>query len=330
MRQSIIAIAVSTALTMSVNSFAEDSGPTLYGRINLAVEVNDDDSLDSTTLDLFDVVSRFGIKGEEDLSNGLSAIYHYEFRVNADQGGLISAATGRTQRLSYVGLNGNFGELTLGAQWSTFSNFVGTNLDPTYTLGYFGYSTYSGGDYRIEESVKYSGNFGPVSVGASIQLDGNNQADDSIDRWQVGVSYSLNSLVFAVAYDTEENTTTDSGGESTATGNSTDISGASITYFGDGFKLNVGYINTENDDENLDRDWYSANITYSFTQSLDVYGQYFTGDGIGDDDQDGFVAGVYYSLSPRTKIYFEGATVEFDNTVDSDVNRYLFGMRHDF
>ena len=330
MKQSLIVVAVASALTVSQHAKAEDVGPTLYGRINLAIEVNDDDALEDSQLDIFDVVSRFGIRGEESLSNGLSAIYHYEFRVNADQGNLSSAAAGRTQRLSYVGLKGEFGELSIGAQWSTFSHFVGTNLDPTYTLGYFGYSTYAGGDYRIEDSIKYLGNYGPVSLGATIQLDGSNPAEDSIDRWQVGASYNLGSLVFAAAYDTQENTTTDTNDTTIATGNSTDILGASVTYSGEGYKLNIGYLNTENDDENIDRDWYSANLTYNYSESLDLYGQYFSGNGRGDDDQDGFVLGTYYYLSTRTKLYFEGAKVEFDSADNSDVNRYLFGIRHDF
>ena len=330
MKQSWLAVAVASAITPCHKSYADDVGPTIYGRVNLAVEINDDDVLDDSQLDLRDVVSRFGIRGEESISDELSAVYHYEFRVNSDRGNLSSAAAGPTQRLSYVGLRGSLGELTLGSVWSTFNNFVGTNLDPTYTLGYFGYSTYAGGDYRIEDAVKYAGDFGPVSFGATVQLDEDNPADDSIDRWQLGAAYSLGSVVFALAYDSQENSITDTNGNSLSSGNSTDVLGASVSYSGDGFRINVGYLNTENDDENIDRDWYSANMTYQLTDSLSLYGQYFTGDGLGNDDQDGAVLAAFYNLSARTIIYFEGAKVEFDREDGSDINRYLFGLRHDF
>lgn len=102
---------------------------TLYGSIRLSVNYIEDkyhgDIDKSKTTDVHNKASRFGIKGHEDLGNGLTAFYTYEFGVAADKGSIQS---GDTKRLSYVGLkHDNWGAITLGAQWSPYYNVVGKN-----------------------------------------------------------------------------------------------------------------------------------------------------------------------------------------------------------
>ena len=334
MNKKLIALAVSGALAAPVMvAQADDSGPTLYGRINLALAANDSDFLDDTTWDVADVVSRFGIRGEEDLGNGLAAVYRYEFRVNSDVGNLASAANGRTQRLSYVGLKGGFGQVIVGSIWSTFYNIVGTYLDPTYTLGYFGYSSYAGGDYRTDNAIQYSGNFGPVAVSAQIQVDGSNVAEEDVDRWSIGASVPVGPVTIAAAYDTSENGLADADGNAVlgGSGESTDRFGAAVSYGGEGYTINAGYQSVENDDTGLDRDFWTINGGFDVGDSNRLYVQYWDGSGDdGDIDADGIVLGFYHSISSRTRVYFEGTQVGVDDVDNSDINIYLFGLRHDF
>jgi predicted porin len=97
------------------------SGPTLYGRLDL--------SFDRTTIDgniqtqVRSNASRWGIRGVEDLGSGLKAIYGLEFGVNAD------ADMEMTTRNSYVGLSGSFGAFAIGR----LDNGVPTR-SPVYAL----------------------------------------------------------------------------------------------------------------------------------------------------------------------------------------------------
>jgi predicted porin len=53
--------------------------------------------------------SRLGVKGTENLGNGLTALFQFESNANFDTGGALD-----TKRDSFVGLSGNFGKVILG------------------------------------------------------------------------------------------------------------------------------------------------------------------------------------------------------------------------
>ena len=340
MNKKLIALAVAGAIATPMMAQADDSGPNLYGRINLALGINDDDANlgSDSILDVSDVVSRFGIRGEEDLGNGLAAVYRYEFRVNADQGNLSSAASGKTQRLSYAGLKGGFGQVIIGSIWSTFYNTVGTYLDPTYTLGYFGYSSFAGGDYRTDNAIQYSGNFGPVGVSAQLQIDGGNDADDSVDRWSIGATYGIGPITLAAAYDSEKTATPAGADPANGDGEDKDRFGVAAGYGGDGYSVNIGYQTYTQDGSNggsdvIDRSMWTINGGVDIGESNRLYAQYWDGsdDAQAGDDKDGIVLGFYHSLSSRTRLYFEGTQVGVDGTTaNADIKRYLLGLRHDF
>lgn len=62
-------------------------------------------------------VSNLGFSGNEDLGNGLSAIFQLQAGFNPTSGALSSTGT-LFSRNAYVGLNGSFGTVTLGKQWN--------------------------------------------------------------------------------------------------------------------------------------------------------------------------------------------------------------------
>lgn len=65
--------------------------------------------------------SRIGIRGSEDLGNGLSAIFEVEGRFNLDNG----SGRGTGLHHSYVGLKGAFGEVTIGKRATAADDFIG-------------------------------------------------------------------------------------------------------------------------------------------------------------------------------------------------------------
>ena len=99
--------------------------------------------------------SRWGIKGSSEVSEGLTAMYNFETAVDTTN------ATQPGGRLSYVGLSGGFGSLTIGQIWSASYNSVGAITDNSVFLGN------SETSYRNGSSVSYA-----VSVeNISIQAD---------------------------------------------------------------------------------------------------------------------------------------------------------------
>ncbi|MDF1529968.1 MAG: porin, partial [Sedimenticola sp.] len=69
--------------------------------------------------------SRIGLKGDEDLGNGLKAIFQYEFATNTSEGGgYAGGAASLNNRLGFVGLTGGFGTVAIGRQWTPYYGSV--------------------------------------------------------------------------------------------------------------------------------------------------------------------------------------------------------------
>ena len=141
-----------------------------------------------------DNFSRLRFKASSDLGNGQSAFMNYEFRVNSAQGSIV---TGNTQRLSYVGIKGDWGQLSMGSQWSTLFNTVGTFIDPSNRYGGVGYWGNGGGQYRMKESVYMSTQMGGLSLSGDLQM---NPGGDDLDRFTVGGLMSIGGLSLGAAY----------------------------------------------------------------------------------------------------------------------------------
>jgi predicted porin len=72
--------------------------------------------------------TRIGFKGKEDLGNGLSALFVLETGIAADKGG-FNQGNGFA-RQSFVGLQGDFGTLTLGRQYTSYFLTLNQIADP--------------------------------------------------------------------------------------------------------------------------------------------------------------------------------------------------------
>lgn len=98
--------------------------------------------------------SRWGLKGQEDLGNGLAAVFNVEAGFDAVTG----SASGGFLRRSVVGLKGGFGQVLIGTDYTpvdSVSNYLAVDLLDTGDF-YTGRAT----------GIHYSGNFSGVSVAA--------------------------------------------------------------------------------------------------------------------------------------------------------------------
>jgi predicted porin len=119
-----------TALAMIASRSARaQSDVTLYGRLHVGVDAYEAGGATTAGADLkrrarvFDQNSRLGVRGREDLGNGLRAVYQIESGANIDsgtnlgQGGQTNVSAGYfASRDSFVGLESPLGRLTLGRQ----------------------------------------------------------------------------------------------------------------------------------------------------------------------------------------------------------------------
>ena len=214
MNKKLIAAAVSAAIVAPVAAYGE---VTLYGRINNAIDINDIavnddpdtpgfDESDSST-DVSSVSSRFGIKYNKEIGNGLTAHGRYEFATTTDkeEPGINDI------RIATVGLSGPFGRIDVGNQWSSYFNTFGTLVSPTYSLGYYLYSSVGGAPFRTSNTIKYSNSFGPIYAELDVRVnDDGNEGSGVAEKLRgdgvgLGLSWAISdSFTIAAAWDSEE------------------------------------------------------------------------------------------------------------------------------
>ena len=224
MQKKLIAAAVAGALATPV-AIADVA---VSGSIRTGVEYTGSEWV------VADNFSRLRFKASSDLGNGQSAYMGYEFRVNSAQGSIV---TGNTQRLSYVGIKGDWGSLSLGSQWSTLFNTVGTFVDKSNRYGGLGYWGEGGGQYRMKDSVALSTNIGGFSISADAQM---NAGGDDLDRATIGTNINIGGVSVGAAWQDNGNSDFTGIGASISlagvalSGGYSDVSGS-----GSGFGINA-------------------------------------------------------------------------------------------
>ncbi|WP_354683853.1 porin [Cupriavidus necator] len=149
--------------------------------------------------------SRWGLRGVEDLGGGMKGIFLLESGFNLDTG-----ASGQGGRLfgrgAYVGLQSQWGQLTLGRHTTPFYDF-GVTYDPMsiasrYSVG--AQDPFMGGA-RADNSAKYMGTFGGLSVTALYSFNNSNQevAGNFTNgrQYSVAVNYAAGGFAVGAIYD---------------------------------------------------------------------------------------------------------------------------------
>lgn len=156
--------------------------------------------------------SRWGIKGKEDLGNGLAAIFLLE-----DGFDLTNGTSGQGGRLfgrqSFVGLaDQHYGSLTMGRQYTSLDDFVGP-VAPVNFIGGFGAHPGDIDDLdqttRVDNSIKYtSANYAGFTFGALYGFGGQAGSLKRKNTWSVGAGYANGPLHVGVGYERSDNSKT--------------------------------------------------------------------------------------------------------------------------
>lgn len=191
MNKKLVAAALGLAFAAPV--FADSSNVTLYGRVHQALDLQSTDTAGAESGGNFtieDVASRFGIRGQEDLGGGLSAIFAYEFGVDTDT---VTSAPLST-RHAYLGFKGAYGLAVIGSQdggndsqaplynQASMIGSVSNNGGPLTTVGgsTAGLGQAITREQRVGNSIGYAHNIGGVQINARHALS--NGADNAANN----------------------------------------------------------------------------------------------------------------------------------------------------
>lgn len=215
MKMKLFAAAV--AALAAGGAYAQSS-VTLYGVVDAGIEYNNKSStnaLGTNGNNLWAMQSgnqsgsRWGLRGVEDLGGGLKGIFVLESGFNVDTG--TSAQGGRLfGRNAYVGLQSQYGQLTLGRQQTTLYDFALVYDPMAISTRYSSTSQESAFAGRADNAAKYTGTFGGLTVSAlySFTNNGNETAGNFTNGREYGflASYAAGPFAIGAAYDQSNGT----------------------------------------------------------------------------------------------------------------------------
>ncbi len=286
--------------------------------------------------------TRLGFKGKEDLGNGLKALFVLETGIAADRGGFNQGAG--FARQSFAGLQGDFGTLTLGRQYTSYFLTLNQVADP-FASGLAGNAqnlmlpgasnTVTGTDrvIRMDNAIKYATpifeNFsGEIAYGFG-EVAGNSDANRVITG---SVGYDSKPLNVRLAHYQRNNATDTASLKSTMLAANYDLEFA---------KIFAAY---------ADNDWVGQTKTRNYLIGATVpfgahrfIASYIRADGRGiyaANNADQWGLGYTYSLSKRTNLYAAygyisndgAATYTVGNNSENGTSNKAFnlGVRHVF
>ena len=167
-------IALAAATCALASGAASAQSVTLYGLVDTGIEYVSHANTNGNGLTRIPSVtgtlpSRWGLRGAEDLGNGVKAVFTLESGFNTDTG--TSGQGGRLfGRQAWVGLASDYGTVTLGRQYSmVFLSMLDADL-----LGPSQYAIGSLDAYipnaRTDNTIAYKGTFNGLTLGATYSF----------------------------------------------------------------------------------------------------------------------------------------------------------------
>lgn len=318
-------LAFSIALALPALAHAQSSSVTLYGVIDTGIEyVNHVGAPGNSVVKMANlsgtVPSRWGLRGTEDLGSGLKANFVLESGFAPDSG--VANQGGRLfGRQAWVGLSGNWGQISLGRQYTMmFWAMLDTDL-----LGPNAYGSGSLDSYlpnaRADNAIGYKGKFGGFTVGATYSFGrdtvnagpspsgtncaGENPADKSACReWSAMLGYETNWWGVLGAYDSLR------GGPGAFGGlTSSELKDDRATLGGymlvGHAKIGAGWLARRNGALATPRsNMYYAGVAYDITPAITLSGEAFYLDYRHSGDKAWLgAARASYAFSKRTSVY---------------------------
>jgi len=317
------------------------SGVTIYGVLDVGVEHITNTSagggLTRVPSNTGTVPSKLGLRGTEDLGDGLAAVFTLEMGIAPDQGTLGQG--GRAWgRQAFVGLSGPWGTVALGRQYTMLfwsmeeADILGPNL--------YGSSSLDAAlpNARTDNTLSYKGRFGAFTVGttysfgrdtvdagpspAGTHCPGEDASDHKACKaWSALVKYDASSWGAALGFDRANGRHVGPAPDAVFGGlNSSDKSDTRVSANGwlkiDDVKLGAGLVRRTNGGDAIKprSDLWYAGASYPVTPSLVAEGEWLRLHyrGVSDHDSSLLAARLVYAFSKRTAIYAQLAGIDND------------------
>lgn len=325
MNKHLIALA---ALAAAGSALAQ-SNVTLYGRLNTSYghEKNNLTNVGSAQMYSGDLTSsRWGLRGSEDLGNGLKANFQLEAGFNSSDG----TGTAGFDRQSWVGLSGGFGAVKFGKTDSVFKDVYDLGLthnvfDSDYTpvkIAYTGVANFSS---RPNNQIRYeTPNMSGFSAGVTYAVDEDATVSNDISAFSL--RYKAGALDVGFGLQNQQNSTAAS---------DRDFQVLSAVYDFGVVRVSGQFHNAKQANGVKDSDWAAGlsvpmgalDYTIGYARSTTKTNGATTAKG------NAYGMGVMYTLSKRTRVYATYLTGDVKNAAGvktADRTQYAVGIRHDF
>jgi predicted porin len=296
---------LAAALVASAPLFAvAQTNVTLYGVVDAAIESADAGGPEGrhTNVQSGDQSgSRFGFRGSEDLGNGLKAIFNLEAGVAVDTG--VQDSAGLFQRRAVVGLEGEFGTVTLGREYSPIATVAGATDE--FGQGFYGSNLSAFGSGKVTRRLANSVNFKSASFGGFDLLAaysaGEKTTGPSGDLKGIGAEYKLGGLYLGAAYHTFKRV---------STGNDKEYGIGAAYTFADvgGLEIKANYLSADPDGANNKFKQYNLGAGYPFGQGK-FYANVQQNKLENGAKGNAWALAYSYSLSKRTNLYASYASL---------------------
>lgn len=205
MKKTLVVAAVSASFAVAAHA---QSSVTLYGLIDAGLSYTSNVGGKSNWQQTSGGInqSRFGLKGSEDLGNGLKAIFTLESGLNLNSGRFANSGS-EFNRQSFVGLSSNYGTVTLGRQYDAAQDY----LAPLSATGSWGGTSFAhvgnfdnlntNGGFAVNNSIKFtSANYAGFTFGATYGFSNQAGGFATNREYSLGAAYELQGLRVAAAY----------------------------------------------------------------------------------------------------------------------------------
>ena len=327
MKKTIISLAVAAGMAASSAAFA---APTVYGLLHLSIDDEDTGSVNDD-LEMNSQTSAIGMKGSEDLGDGMKAFYKVEFQIDPDE-----RNQSITDRDQYIGLKGGMGTVKFGTVTSNYKQ-MGGKIDPMYRTSLEGRGSlamqsnelHAGAGRtrgRMTDAVQYSSpKMGGMQLIINTTFDGADVGNAHIDETMgVGFRYAAKSFSVYADYISTASTATDD---------------ESATKIGGTFKtgpVKLG-VQLEQSEDLTGNDYMMVSANYAIDKNNAIYFSYGTKDddvvaGVTTTDtgSSSFALMYNHNMSKKTNLYVGYGDRDDDVSTSDDYSVITAGMRVKF
>ncbi len=334
-RLAVVALVASAPLLA-----AAQSNVTVYGVMDAALAVQDTGAAGDKSQTVINSgnqsSSRLGFRGTEDLGNGLKAIFNIEAGLALDTGAGDSALFGRR---SVVGLQGAFGTVTVGREYTPISFIAGAS--DVFGQGFYGSNLSAFNANRLSRRVSNSINYKSASMsgftGSATYSAGEKTSGPSGNLLGVALEFANGPLYLGAGYHVFKRL---------ATGDDKEYA------FGAGYKFGAvevkgNYMVADQDGANNKFDQANLGAAMAFGAGkafVNLQQNKFENGAKGN----GFAIAYSYALSKRTNVYTSYASMRNNGlatfglnssstnvtpvatALGADPTAFTVGMRHTF